>query len=103
MDAQNFAWVREPVTWGMIPGWSEHPSIVANLGGSDPFWYLTLSFGGWCPKESSLVGAEGYDRTSESGSEISSSIGFSFGGTGSGVGSTEVGSLRDSSLLDSSG
>ena len=32
--------------------------ILANLGGSDPFWYITMSFGERCPMESSLVVAE---------------------------------------------
>ena len=39
-------------------------SKVAHLGVSDPFWYLTMSFGAICPMESSLVGAEGSDRAS---------------------------------------
>ena len=69
---------------------------VENLGGSDPFWYLMISFGGRCPMEPYLVGAEGSDRASESGSKVGSLVGFSLGGPGSGVGSVEVGLLRDS-------
>ena len=38
--------------------------IVANMGGSEPFWYLTMSFGDIPPTELSLVSTEGYYRTS---------------------------------------
>ena len=57
-------------------------SRVANLGGSDPFWYLNMSFGERCPMVSSLVGEEGSDRVSESGSKAGSLVGW---GPGSGV------------------
>ena len=67
------------------------------MGGYDSFWYLTVSFGGSCPMEPSRVGAEGSDRASLSGSKFSSSVGFSLGVTGYGVGSAEGGSLRYSS------
>ena len=40
------------------------------------------------------MGAEFSDRASESGSEVSSSMVFLLGGPGSGVGSSERGSLR---------
>ena len=36
---------------------------VDNMGGSDTFWYLIMSFGARCPMESSLVGTEGFDRS----------------------------------------
>ena len=55
-----------------------------------------MSPGARFPMEPSLVGAEGSDRSSELGSEVGSSVGFSLGGPGSGVGSVEVGSIRDS-------
>ena len=67
-----------------------------NLGGYDPFWYITMSTGDGFPMEPSLVGAEGSDRVTESGSEVGSLIDFSLGGPGSGVGSTEGGWLEDS-------
>ena len=41
------------------------------------------------PMESSLVGAEGSYRSSELGSGVGSSVDFSHGCQGSGVGSTE--------------
>ena len=53
--------------------------------------------------ESSLTGAEGSDRASELGSEVGSLVGFSLGGPVSRVGSAEIGSLRNSSSLESSG
>ena len=37
-------------------------SIVVNLGGSDLFWYITISLGDRFIMELSLMGAEGYDR-----------------------------------------
>ena len=46
--------------------------------------------------EPSLVGAEGSNRASESGSEVGSLVDFSLGGPVSGVGSAEGGSPRDS-------
>ena len=56
--------------------------------------------------EASLVGAEGSDRESESGSEVGSSVVFLLVDTGSRVGSTEGGLLGDlwghSSLLSES-
>ena len=78
------------------------------MGVSDPLWDLTMSFGDMCPMEPSLVGAEGSDKVSESGYKVSSLVGFSLGGLGSGVGSLEGGSLGDSQgfsslLLKSSG
>ena len=69
-------------------------SRVANIGGYDPFWYLTIYFGDRCPIYPSLVGAEVSDRASESGSKVGSLVGFSLGGTVCGVGSTEGGLLR---------
>ena len=45
-------------------------SRVANLVGSEPFWYLNMSFGDICPMESSLMVVEGSDRATESGSEV---------------------------------
>ena len=80
-----------------------HSSRVVNMGGYDPLWYLTIYFGGRCPMEPSLVGAEGSDRESESGSKVGSSICFSLGGPGSAVVYAEGGSLRVYSLSDSSG
>ena len=62
-----------------------------------------MYFGANFPMEYSLVGAEGSDRAPESVFEVGSGVGFSLGGPGSGVGSTKGGSLRDSSLLKSSG
>ena len=53
--------------------------------------------------ESSLLGAEGSDRASESVPEVGSLVGFSLGGTGSRVGSSELGLLRDSPLSYSYG
>ena len=50
-------------------------SRVADMGVSNPLWYLAMSFGGRCPIEPSLVGAEGSDRASQSGSEVSSLVG----------------------------
>ena len=78
-------------------------SRVANLGGSDLFWYLTMYFGARHPWKSSLVGSESSGRASESGSEVGSLVGFSLGGPGYGVGSAEGGLLRESSLSDSTG
>ena len=71
-------------------------SMVENMGGSYPLWYIVMSPGDRFPMEPSLVGAEGYDRASESGSEVGSSAGFFIGVPGSEVGFAEVGSLRDS-------
>ena len=67
---------------------------MANLGGSDPLLYLTISFGARCPMESSLVVVEGSDRASESASKVGYLVGFSIGGLGSGVVSAEGGLLR---------
>ena len=41
-------------------------SRVENMGGSDPFYYLTISSGDRCPMEPYLVGEEGSDRTQKS-------------------------------------
>ena len=53
--------------------------------------------------EYSLLGSEGSDKTSYLGSEIGFLVDFSLGGTGSGLGSTGGGSLRDSSFSESYG
>ena len=37
-------------------------SRVEDLGGSEPFWYLTIYVGDRCPMEPSLMSAEGSDR-----------------------------------------
>ena len=71
-------------------------SRAENLCVSNPLCCLMMSLGDRCPMKFPLVGAEGYDRSSESGSEVGSSVGFYLGGTGSGVGSTEVILLGDS-------
>ena len=68
---------------------------VANMGGSEHFWYLTMSFGARYPMETSLVGAKGSERASKLGSEVGFSVGFSLGGPGSRVGSAEGGPLRE--------
>ena len=60
---------------------------VVNLSSSELLWYLTVSIGDRFPIEPSLVGAEGSNRASESGSKVGSLVGFSPGGTGSEVGS----------------
>ena len=78
-------------------------SRVANMDRYDPFCYLNMSFGDRCPMESSLLGAEGSDRASESVPEVGSLVGFSLGGTGSRVGSSELGLLRYSPLSYSYG
>ena len=78
-------------------------SRVANIGGSEPFWYLTMSFGARQPTKYSILGAEGSDRISESVFEFSYLADFSLGGLGSGVGSAKGRLLRDSSSSDSSG
>ena len=52
-----------------------------------------ISLGDRFPMKPSLVGTEGSDNTSESGSEVGSLVGFSLEAQGSGVGSAEVGSL----------
>ena len=78
-------------------------STVVNLGGSDPFWYHTMSLGVSCPMEPSLVVVEGSDRASESGYEVGSSVVFSLGGPGLEVVSAEGGLIRDSLPLESSG
>ena len=62
----------------------------------DPIWYLTMYFGAWIPMEPSLLGTEDYYWASELGSEVGSSVGFLLESPGSGVGSVEVSSLRDS-------
>ena len=77
--------------------------IVANMGGYDPFWYLTMSSGARCPMETSLVGAEVSDKASESGSEVGPWVSFLLGVKVSGVGSVEGGFLRDSFSSNSSG
>ena len=71
-------------------------SRMANIFASEPLWYLTMSLGARCPMESYLGDAEGSDNAPESGSEVGYSVDFPLGGTGSGVGSTETGSLGDS-------
>ena len=53
--------------------------------------------------ESPLVGVEGSDRASESGSKAGSSVVFSLGCPGYRVGSAEGRSLRDSSSFQSYG
>ena len=68
-------------------------SRVANLGGSDPFWYSVMSPGYRCSMETSLVVAEGSYRESQSDSEVGSSLFFFLVGPGSRVGSVEGGLL----------
>ena len=68
-------------------------SRLENVGVYCPFWYLTMCPGSRFPVEPSLMGAEGYDRVSESGSEVGSLVGFYLGVPGSEVGSAEGGSL----------
>ena len=53
--------------------------------------------------ESYLMGAEGSNRASESGSEVGSLVGFLLGCPGSEMGYAEGGPLRESSSSKSSG
>ena len=77
-------------------------SRVENLGVSGPLCYIVMSPWYRFPIEPSFVGAVGSDRTSGSGSEVSSLVDFLLGGTGFKVGLAEGGSLRDSRVLFSS-